>query len=174
MIRSKPINVVEYDPAWPVLFAQIAERVRAAFVGGSLTRIEHVGSTSVPGLSAKPVIDIDVVIPSRADLPEAITRLMTLGYAHQGDLGVTSREAFRSPPDALPQNLYVCAEDSPELRRHLVFRDYLRAHSDDARHYADLKHKLAEQFSDNREAYTDGKSDFIQAVLDTHYYATKP
>ena len=159
------IIVVAYDPHWPVLFGEIAERVHAAFVHGPLSRIEHVGSTSVPGLSAKPVIDIDVVIPTRADLPEAIARLTALGYTHQGDLGVTSREAFRWLRESPCHNLYVCAEDSPELRRHLVFRDYLRAHSDDARRYADLKHKLAEQFSDNREAYTDGKAEYIQAVL---------
>ena len=128
---SKPIEVVDYDPSWPALFEDIAAPLRAVFVGGLLTRIEHVGSTSVPGLPAKPIIDIDVVIPSRADLPEAIARLATLGYVHQGDLGITSRKSFRQPEITPRHNLYVCAEDSPELRRHLAFRDYLRAHEGD-------------------------------------------
>ena len=158
--------MVEYDPAWPVLFAQIAERVRAAFVGGSLTRIEHVGSTSVSGLPAKPIIDIDVVIPTRADLPETIARLATLGYTHQGDLGIMGREAFRSPPDAPPQNLYVCAEDSPELRRHLAFRDYLRAHPDDARRYGELKRELAARHVADIDGYVDGKAAFVEGVLE--------
>ena len=119
----------------------------------------------MPGLSAKPIIDVDVVIPSRADLPDAITRLATLGYKHPGDLGITSREAFRSPTDAPLQNLYVCAEDSPELRRHLAFRDYLRADPNEARCYEELKLRLAAEFKDNRETYINGKSEYIEAVL---------
>lgn len=161
----RPIKVVDYDPAWPTLFTGIAERVRAAFAGGSLTRIEHVGSTSVPSLSAKPIIDIDVVIPSRADLPDAVARLATLGYVHQGDLGITSRESFKRPIGTPPHNLYVCAEDSPELRRHLAFRDHLRAHPDDAGRYGDLKRELAARHVTDIDAYVDGKTEFIQKVL---------
>ncbi len=163
---SRPIEVVEYDPAWPLLFADIASRVQAAFVGGQTPRIEHVGSTAVLGLPAKPIIDIDVVIPSRADLPDAVARLATLGYVHQGDLGITSRESFKSPPESPPQNLYVCAEDSPELRRHLLFRDYLRSHPDAARRYGDLKRELAARHGTDIDAYVDGKADFVKAVLE--------
>lgn len=162
---SKPIEVADYDPSWPLLFADIAGRVRAAFAEGPPARIEHVGSTSVPGLPAKPVIDIDVVIPSRADLPEAIARLAALGYAHQGDLGITSRESFKRPPDAPPQNLYVCAADSPELRRHVTFRDYLRAHPNDARRYAELKRDLAARHVTDIDGYVNGKADFIKSIL---------
>jgi len=163
---SKPIEVVDYDSSWPVLFAEIAERVQTVFVGGPLVSVEHVGSTAVPGLSAKPIIDVDVVIPSRADLPDAITRLATLGYKHQGDLGITSREAFRSPTDAPPQNLYVCAEDSPELRRHLAFRDYLRADPNEARRYGQLKQQLAARHVADIDAYVNGKADFVKSVLE--------
>lgn len=162
---SKPIEVVEYNPHWPALFAEIAERVQAAFAQGPLVHVEHVGSTSVPGLPAKPVIDIDVVIPSRADLLEATARLATLGYEHQGDLGITSRESFKRPPGAPPQNLYVCAEGSPELRRHLAFRDYLRAHPDAARQYGQLKRELAARHVTDIDTYVDGKTEFIQKVL---------
>ena len=162
---SRPIEVVDYDPAWPALFENIAAPLRAVFADGPLLRIEHVGSTSVPGLPAKPIIDIDVVIPSRADLPEAIVRLATLGYVHQGDLGITSRESFKRPLASPPQNLYVCAEDSPELRRHLAFRDYLRAHPDDARRYAELKRELAARHITDIDAYVDGKSEFVHGIL---------
>lgn len=161
----RPIEVVNYDPAWPTLFADIAAHVQAAFADGPLSRMEHVGSTSILGLPAKPVVDIDVVIPTRADLPDAVARLATLGYVHQGDLGITSREAFRSPPDLPRHNLYVCAEDSPELRRHLLFRDYLRAHPDDARRYGDLKRDLAARHVTDTDAYVDGKTDFIKGIL---------
>ena len=159
------VVIVEYDPRWPALFAQIAARVRAAFAGGPLIGIEHVGSTSVPGLSAKPVIDIDVVIPSRADLPDATARLAALGYVHQGDGGIPTREAFREPPGTPRHNLYVCAGDSPELRRHLAFRDWLRAHPEDARRYGRLKRDLAARHGADRDAYCEDKTAFVRAIL---------
>ena len=164
-MRSKPIEVVDYDPSWPALFAEIAARVDSAFSGGSLTRIEHVGSTAVPGLPAKPIIDLDVVIPSRTALPDAIVRLATLGYTHQGDLGIPSREAFRSPADPPPHNLYVCAEDSPELHRHLAFRDYLRAHPIGAKCYGELKRDLAARLASDIDGYVNDKAEFVQGVL---------
>lgn len=163
---SKPIEVVDYDLHWPALFADIAERVQAAFANSPLTGVEHVGSTAVPSLPAKPVIDIDVVIPSRAELPDAIARLAAIGYTHQGDLGITSRESFRQPDGTPRHNLYVCAEDSPELRRHLAFRDYLRTHPDDARRYAELKRELAARHVADIDAYVDGKAEFVHSILE--------
>ncbi len=164
-MRSKPIEVADYDPAWPLLFAGIAERVQFAFANGPLTRIEHVGSTSVPGLPAKPIIDIDVVIPSRADLPDAIRRLATLGYEHQGNGGIPSREAFQPPAGTVYHHLYVCAEDSPELRRQLAFRDYLRAHPEAARQYGELKRVLAARHVTDIDGYVNGKTEFVQSIL---------
>ncbi len=162
---SRPIEIVDYDPAWTEIFAEIAAPVRAAFTDGPLIKIEHVGSTSVVGLPAKPIVDVDAIIPSRADLPDAITRLTTLGYAHQGDGGIPGREAFRSPPETPRHSLYVCAEDSTELRRHLVFRDYLRAYPDAARRYGELKRELAARHVTDIDAYVDGKTSFVQKVL---------
>ena len=163
-MSNRLIEVADYDPSWPLLFAEITAPIRAAF-GPSLVALEHIGSTSVTGLPAKPIIDIDVVIPSRADLPKAIARLAMLGYVHQGDLGITSRESFRSLPELPPQNLYVCAGDSPELRRHLLFRDYLRAHPDEAQRYAELKRELAARHVSDIDGYVNGKADFIKSVL---------
>ncbi len=162
---SKPIEVADYDPKWPVLFAEIAARVTAAFTNGPLIRIEHVGSTSVPSLPAKPIVDIDVVIPTRADMPEAIRRLTVLGYAHQGDGGIPSREAFNPPAGVAYHHLYVCAEDSPELGRQLAFRDYLRAHPEAARQYGELKRGLAARHVTDIDAYVDGKTEFVQDIL---------
>jgi GrpB-like predicted nucleotidyltransferase (UPF0157 family) len=162
---SKPIEVMDYDPNWPVVFAEIAAHVRAAFADGPLVEIEHVGSTSILGLPAKPIIDIDVIVPGRADLPDAITRLATLGYVHQGDGGIPGREAFRSPPESPCHYLYVCAQDSAELRRHLTFRDYLRAHPLDAKRYGELKHDLAACHVTDIDAYVEGKTAFVEAVL---------
>ena len=162
---SKPIEVADYDPAWPLLFADIAERVQAAFEDGPLVRVEHVGSTSVPGLPAKPIVDIDVIIQSRADLPEAITRLATLGYEHQGDGGISGRESFLSPSETPRHHLYVCAQDSAELRRHLAFRDYLRAHPIEVRRYGEIKRELAACHVSDIDAYVEGKTAFVQTVL---------
>ena len=160
-----PIIVVDYDPLWPGQFDEIAARVRAAFLGAPLVAVEHVGSTSVVGLAAKPIIDLNVIVPTRADLPVAIVRLATLGYVHEGDKGITGREAFRCPPGTAWHHLYACAEDNAEHKRHIAFRDYLRGHPEAPRQYEALKRDLAVRFRDDRLAYNDGKTDFVEAVL---------
>src|SRR6202043_4135643 len=98
--------------------------------------------TAVSGLAAKPVIDIDVVMGSDADLPLVISKPALLGYDHRCDLGVPGREAFRPPPGDFPHHLYVCPPDSQEYRRHIAFRDHLRTHPEDANAYATLKRRL--------------------------------
>jgi GrpB-like predicted nucleotidyltransferase (UPF0157 family) len=158
------VRIVEPDPRWPSLYEQLRDRAVAA-LGDLVVRVEHVGSTSVPGLGAKPVIDLDVVIRSRDDLPEAIRRLAAYGWEHIGDLGITGREAFSRPPGLPTANLYVCAEDSDELRRHCAFRDYLRAHPDEAAAYERLKRELAARFSDDVDSYAEAKSEFVQRIL---------
>jgi len=159
------IEVVDYDPRWPGQFDEIAARVRAAFASAPLVAVEHVGSTAVTGLAAKPIIDLNVIVPMRADLSEAVVRLASLGYIHQGDKGIAGREAFRCPPGTAWHHLYACAQDNAEHRRHVMFRDYLRAHPDLARQYEALKRDLAARFRNDRPAYNEGKTDFVEAVL---------
>lgn len=159
-----PIVIVDYDPAWPVLFAALRDRATAA-LGALAVAVEHVGSTAVPGLAAKPIIDLDVVIPAAADLPAAVARLAAIGYRHQGDLGVPGRAAFAAPPGAPPHHLYVCAAGSAALRRHLAFRDALRARPEAARAYAELKRAAARRFRDDREGYTGAKDAFVATIL---------
>lgn len=149
--ERKPLVVVAHDPAWPEVFRELATRVSAA-VGDTTFAIEHVGSTAVLGLDAKPIIDLDVVLRSVDDLPTAIDRLASLGYAHEGDLGIPGREAFTTPPGLPPHHLYVCAAGSAELRRHLLFRDYLRTHPEDARAYGTFKQAAALRFPDDMAA----------------------
>jgi GrpB-like predicted nucleotidyltransferase (UPF0157 family) len=119
----------------------------------------------VPGLAAKPIIDIDAVIPSISDLPGAIQRLAEIGYAHRGDLGVPGREAFFQPADLPRHHLYVCSIRSVELLRHLLFRDYLLMHPKDAAEYERVKREAAQRFQEDREAYTDAKGDIVRAIL---------
>lgn len=171
----KPIVIVPYDARWPAQF-QALRQVYVAALGGVAIFVEHVGSTSVPGLAAKPILDIDIVIRSTGDLEPAVRRLADLGYRHQGDLGIAGREAFsRDGADDVPRDgsgrqwpehhLYVCAADSEELRRHLAFRDALRADPRAVEEYAALKLALAEQFQHHRDAYSEGKTAFITRIL---------
>ncbi len=136
----------------------------AVALGPLAQRIEHVGSTSVEGLASKPIIDLDVVISSDADLPAVIERLLKIGYRHEGDLGIPGREAFASETSPA-HHLYVCDRNSQELARHIAFRNLLRAHPETANAYAELKRDLAQRFGDDRDAYTEGKSEFIERVL---------
>jgi GrpB-like predicted nucleotidyltransferase (UPF0157 family) len=156
------IVVTDYDPEWPTLFERIAEPVRAAVVDIG-AGVEHVGSTSVLGLRAKPVIDIDVVLRSEADVPTAIERLRSLGYTYQGNKGIPGRAAFMWPDGAPPHHLYTVIMDNQPHRDHIDFRDYLRAHPETAREYAELKERLAAEHHDNRLAYTDSKAAFTYA-----------
>src|SRR5947207_8528654 len=160
---ESPLLIREYDPTWPDCFAVLAARVQTA-LGNLVLRIEHIGSTAVPGLAAKPVVDLDVVV-SRADAPEVIRRLAGLGYVHEGDLGMTGREAFGCPSGETRHHLYVVAEAADELRRHVAFRDALRADPALRERYAALKRSLTAQHPLDRKAYTEGKSAFIAAAL---------
>jgi GrpB-like predicted nucleotidyltransferase (UPF0157 family) len=155
-----PVIVVDYDSNWPRFFETLRQRI-AEGLGDAAAAIEHVGSTAVPGLAAKPIIDIDVLLASEALLPLAIERLARLGYVHQGDLGIPEREAFLALANNPPHHLYVCPPTSAEFRRHIAFRDYLRAHPGDAKAYGDLKIALAARFLEDRAAYIAGKDEFV-------------
>jgi GrpB-like predicted nucleotidyltransferase (UPF0157 family) len=161
---AEPVVIVDYDPGWAELFDALRSRM-FSLLGDLAAGVEHVGSTAVPGLAAKPIIDLDVLLRSEADMPAVIERLAGAGYVHQGDLGVPGREAFATPPQSIPHHLYVCPPGSPEYRRHLAFRNYLRSHSAEAAAYGGLKRELAMQFRDDRAAYTDGKSAFVAEIL---------
>jgi GrpB-like predicted nucleotidyltransferase (UPF0157 family) len=160
----RTIQIVDYDPAWPAVFAQLRSRVWAV-VEGVAVAVEHVGSTSVPDLAAKPIIDMTVVVGSTTDVPAAIERLAALGYVHQGNLGVDGREAFGSPDGWPAHHLYLCARDNVALENHLALRDYLRAHPESARAYADLKKRLASQFPHDMGSYVEGKTGLILEIL---------
>ncbi|HEY4440081.1 MAG TPA: GrpB family protein [Candidatus Elarobacter sp.] len=161
--RAEPVIVVPYDPQWARTFEQVRDRVVPA-VGDVLAGVEHVGSTAVPGLAAKPIVDVDVVVRNDRDVPEAIRRLAAIGYEHLGDLGIAGREAFRAAPGLGRHHLYVLAP-GPVLRAHLLLRDALRADRALADAYAALKIELSERFRNDRDAYAEGKTQFIAAVL---------
>jgi GrpB-like predicted nucleotidyltransferase (UPF0157 family) len=160
----RTIVVVEYDPGWPAAFEALRGRVAGA-LGDLALSIEHVGSTSVPGLAAKPIIDMDVAVRSPDDLPAAIEALATIGYVHRGDLGIGGREAFAQPAGTPEHHLYVCPLGGRELPRHLAFRDHLRAHPAAADDYATIKRAAALRFPNDIDAYIDAKTAFIEGIL---------
>ena len=127
--------------------------------------IEHVGSTAVPGLPAKDLIDLVAVIESDDHLPEAIARLEAISYEARGSLGVEGREAFWWPDGEKRHHLYVSPKTSAELQAQVAFRDLLRTDPALAREYVALKRDLAERFRDDRNAYTAGKTEFIDSAL---------
>jgi GrpB-like predicted nucleotidyltransferase (UPF0157 family) len=162
--NRSPIVVTDYDTDWPRFFEDIARPIRDAIADLGAT-VEHVGSTSVPGLAAKPIIDLDVVVASAGAVPAAIDRLRSLGYLYQGDKGVKGREAFLWPKGARPHHLYVVVRGSQPYLDHIAFRDYLREHPEVTTEYALLKTTLAQQHADDRLGYTDAKTEFVAAVL---------
>ena len=158
------VIIEDYDPRWPQRFEMLRSRV-AVVLGELAISIEHVGSTAVPGLAAKPIIDIDVLLRSSSDLTVVVHKLADLGYDHRGNLGVSGREAFRAKSDTIHHHLYVCPPGSREYERHIAFRNYLRAHARDAIAYALLKRELASRFGSDREGYNQAKSEFVQRIL---------
>ena len=137
-------------------------------LGPLAERIEHVGSTSVPGLWAKPIIDLDIVVSTMSDFESVRRCLDEQGYDYLGDQGVPGRDAFAlrdREPTTPEHHLYVCRADSIELQKHLAFRDYLRTHPERTGMYCALKRNLAVKFRNDRAAYTDAKGEFIASVL---------
>ncbi|GAB3569844.1 GrpB family protein [Spirosoma luteolum] len=166
--------IVDYSPNWPRAFVAIQTVLATALTHIDL-RIEHVGSTAVAGLAAKPIIDIDLLLGPSVDLSTVADRLAPLGYVHVGDQGIPGRAVFRRPPgptphpilDTIPHHLYAGPTNSPELNRHLLFRDYLRQHPADCRAYARLKRDLAERAGQDRKRYAALKEQEARAFVET-------
>jgi GrpB-like predicted nucleotidyltransferase (UPF0157 family) len=163
-IEPGAIEVVEYDPAWPRWFDQVAERLRHDLAGVPVVAIEHVGSTSVPGLWAKPVLDIDIVVAA-ADVAAAALALERAGYEPRGEMGVPGRHAFRTD-EAPRRNTYVVVEGCLSLRNHLGLRETLRRDPGLRDEYAAVKRSLAERLTADRiDEYVEGKSAVVRRIL---------
>ena len=162
---TKHVVVQAYDEAWEQSFAAIRAELQAA-LGELALRIEHVGSTSVRGLSAKPIIDVDIVIRDMSVFDAVASRLRAIGYRHEGDLGIAGREAFKydGKEHLQKHHLYVCPQDSAELKRHLAFRDYLRAHPEAVCEYSRIKEEGATLYPYDIEGYMAHKSPFIERI----------
>ena len=158
------MDLVEYDDRWPQDFETVRERLWPA-VAAVAVGIEHIGSTAVPGLASKPVIDLDVVLAEAASVAAAVRALESLGYAHRGDLGIPGREAFSVLPGLPEHHVYVVVRDSPPHRDHVDLRDHLRSRPDAVRRYAAEKRRLAPLLATEREAYVEGKACLVRELL---------
>jgi len=157
------IQVVDYDPAWPGLFRREAERIRAA-LGERVVQLEHVGSTSVPGLAAKPVIDIMLVVPDSADEPAYLPDLEAAGYLLVIREPDWHQHRVLKGPDT-NVNLHVYSPGCPELERYLLFRERLRHHPADRAHYQRVKRELAERDWTYVQEYADAKTEVVEAII---------
>lgn len=164
-MRTKKVMVLPYDRAWKTAFEKIKEELDQA-IGDLILGIEHVGSTSVEGMSAKPCIDIDVIIQDYSVFDAVVSRLEAVGYLHEGDLGIKDREAFQysNKPHLQTHHLYVCPQYSEELHRHITFRDFLRSHPEAAKTYSSVKETAAQLFPEDIEQYIAYKSPCIEEL----------
>ena len=152
-----------YDPTWPLEFAAEAERIERACQGLAL-RLEHIGSTAVPGLSAKPVIDILAGRPSSVSGDTYVAAFRQLGYEHKGAYGVPGRNYFRRGTPRT-HHVHLVSWTSSVWEDHLLFRDYLRDHPETAREYDALKRELGVLYIRDKERYTDAKGPFIRSIV---------
>ena len=164
-MRTKKVMVLPYDRAWKTAFEKIKEELDHA-IGDLILGIEHVGSTSVEGMSAKPCIDIDVIIQDYSVFDVVVSRLEAIGYLHEGDLGIKDREAFQysNKPHLQTHHLYVCPQQSEELHRHITFRNFLRNNPEAVKKYSAVKEKAAQLFPNDIEKYIEYKSPCIEEL----------
>ena len=165
----KKIYVAEYNPKWKDEFKKAHDFYRN-LLSDLDVKIEHVGSTSVEGLMAKPILDIDIVVKNQEDSKEALGLLKAAGYIHIGNLGLEGREAFRYEEDNknirwMEHHLYLCLENSENYKNHILLREHLRNNKEAIKRYGELKLELYKKYEYDIEAYIDGKTDLILGFL---------
>ena len=164
-LESGVVRLVPYDSAWPQMFRDEAARIEKFLREHDVQlALEHMGSTAVPGLSAKPVLDI---LAARADTTPrdlAIGAIVAAGYVYRGESGIPGRDFFRRG-DPRSYHIHLTTVDSTFWREHRAFRDYLREHAAAAAEYAQLKAALAQRFPNDRESYIEGKTEFVRCIL---------
>lgn len=154
-----------FNPGWASDFLKIKSELIEALKAVSYQSIEHVGSTSVPGLVAKPIIDIDIIV-ARQKVQDAISACKAIGYEYNGEWGVPDRHALRAPSKSPVRNLYVCVEGCFALRNHLAVRDILKLDESLRKEYAAVKVQLAGQELSNIDEYCEGKNEIVRKILE--------
>ncbi len=157
------VEVMPYDSIWQHLYLEEKKRLEAIFKN-QLVAIHHIGSTAVPGLAAKPVIDIMIIVEDIEQMDKLNDQLIAIGYEMKGENGITGRRYFQKGGDMRSHHLHVYAEGDVNIKRHLAFRDYLRAFSGEAERYGHLKSELAKLYPSDITSYINGKDIFVQVM----------
>jgi GrpB-like predicted nucleotidyltransferase (UPF0157 family) len=161
---SESIVIVPYTPEWTEWFARVGTQLREQLEAVAL-RIDHIGSTSVPGLAAKPVLDLQISVADFEPSDAYRLPLEALGYVFRADNPERTKRYFREGAGQRRTHIHVRRAGSHAEQFALLFRDYLRAHPEEARRYAELKYRLADQYRENREGYTEAKTPFIWEII---------
>ncbi|MFF4574828.1 GrpB family protein [Streptomyces sp. NPDC001410] len=161
---GEPVEIVPYDPAWPAIFARWGEHLRAA-LGDAVARIDHIGSTSVPGLAAKPVIDIQISVASLEPTDTFLGPLTGMGFLYRADNPEQTKRYFREPPGQHRTHVHVRQLGSFSQQFPLLFRDYLRCHTSAATEYAAAKRRCAAKFRYDRPSYVRAKDPFVWDII---------
>jgi len=162
--KRRTIVVQDYDPSWPATFATIQNQL-GTMLGDLALEICHIGSTAVPGLCAKPKIDVDVVLKDVAAIATGTERMRSAGYAFHGDPYDDGMWAFTIGRGSYGERVYLCAPGTTTHQNRLLFRDYLRAHPEAAAEYGRLKRRLAAEAGSDWDCYTGGKSAFVAEIV---------
>jgi GrpB-like predicted nucleotidyltransferase (UPF0157 family) len=161
----KKVEVVPHNPRWRAAFEAEAKQVAAA-LGENVVAVHHVGSTAIPNICAKPVIDLLVEVRDITEVDGRGAALESLGYEAKGEYGIPGRRFFRKDDreGIRTHNIHAFEAGSAQVERHLAFRDYMIAHPDDAQRYSELKRRLAEEHPQSMDGYMDGKDGFIKEI----------
>lgn len=159
----RKVEVSSYNEKWIQMFMEEAEKLNLIF-GNELIDIYHIGSTSVPGLKAKPIIDIMPVIKDINNVDKYNLEMQEIGYVPKGENGIVKRRYFQKGGDNRTHHVHIYQIGSCEINRHLAFRDYLKSHPDEMKNYGELKEKLAQQFPLNKKSYINGKDYFVENI----------
>ena len=161
----KKVEVVQYNPKWREAFALESQRLGDT-LGETVIAIHHIGSTAIPNIYAKPIIDLLVEVKDLIKIDEQNAAMQLLGYQIMGEFGIPGRRFFRkeNTEGIRTHHVHIFEVGSPQINRHLAFRDYLIAHPEVAQEYSDLKRKLAQEYPTNIEGYMDGKDGFIKEI----------
>jgi GrpB-like predicted nucleotidyltransferase (UPF0157 family) len=161
---TEPVTIVPYDEAWPALFREIGGAIRRT-LGDTAVRIDHIGSTSVPGLDAKPIIDIQISVRKLEPVPAYKFGLESIGFVHRADNPDLSKRYFRECPGSKRTHIHVREHGSWSEQLNLLFRDYLRSHPEDCKAYTAEKIRLMELYGHERTKYVEGKSPVVWHIL---------
>lgn len=166
-MKTKKVIIEKYNYTWPIEFQKLKIYLENK-LEDNIISIEHVGSTSVEGLSAKAILDIDIVIKDYSKFAHVKSILESCEYYYEGNLGIKQREAFsynlNNKKDFMVHHLYVCPKNSDELKRHLAFREYLKTHKNDKKRYGEIKLKASKLYPENIDKYIDYKKPFIDEI----------